>query len=83
MASASSLSALAAACDRLAGEYDSGRVRVSKRVYGLSVVAGIDVPQFAVFGPVMRRRHFSRTREQVVPVQDAADRAEAVLRECT
>jgi hypothetical protein len=47
------------------------------------VVAGIDAPQFAVFEPVMRRRLFSRAWVQVAPVEDAADRAEAVLREGT
>ena len=55
MSSASSWSALAEACERLADEYDPGRVRVSKRVHGLSVVAGIDAPQFAVFEPVTPR----------------------------
>lgn len=83
MSAASSWSALEAACDRLADEYDPGRVYVSKRVRGLSQVPGIYAPQFAVFEPVMRRKLFTRTWEQVVPVEDAAGRAEAVLREGT
>lgn len=74
---------LSATCERLAEEYDPGRVKRVERLRGLWIVAGIEAPQFAVFEPVMRRRPFSRRWEQLLPVQEAARRAEAVLREGT
>ena len=70
-------------CERLAEKYDPGRVKPAKRLRGLWIVAGIEAPQFAVFEPVMRRRPFSRNWEELVPIEDAASRAAAVLQEGT
>lgn len=47
------------------------------------MLAGIEAPQFAAFEPVMRRRLFTRTWEEIVPIQEAASWAAAVLREGT
>lgn len=70
-------------CDRLGEQYDPRRVRAAERWRGFWVVAGIEAPQFAVFEPVMRRRLFTRTWEEIAPIQEAARRAAAVLREGT
>ena len=74
---------LVTTCEHLAETYDPGRVSASERWRGTWIVAGIDAPQFAIFEPVMRRRPFTRNWEELVPVQEAARRAAAVLREGT
>jgi hypothetical protein len=74
---------LVTACERLAQRYDPEHVRASERWRGAWIVAGIDAPKFAVLEPVMRRRPFTRKWEKVAPIQEATDRAAAVLREGT
>ena len=74
---------LVTVCERLAKKYDPGRVTASERRRGFWLVAGIEAPQFAVFEPVMRRRPFSRSWEELSSIEEAAERAVAVLREGT
>lgn len=83
MSGASGWDSLVTTCDRLAEVYDPGRVRPAQQWAGLWVVAGICAPQFAIFEPVLRRRLFSRTWDEIVPIGEAAARAEAVLCEGT
>ncbi len=47
------------------------------------VTAAISVPSFAIHEPVMRRRPFTRRWIELTPIQEAAARAAAVLREGT
>jgi hypothetical protein len=74
---------LVTTCKRLSTKYDAD-VRASER-FSLTgwITAGISAPSFAIYEPVMRRRPFTRRWSELQPIQQAASRAAAVLREGT
>ncbi len=74
---------LVTTCQRLSARYEAD-VRATERFH-LSgwVTAAISAPSFAIHEPVMRRRPFTRRWIELTPIQEAAARAAAVLREGT
>lgn len=74
---------LLTSCERLSEEYDAD-VRAAERFHLTGwVTAGISAPSFAIYEPVIKRRPFTRHWRELAPIQAAASRAAAVLREGT
>jgi hypothetical protein len=74
---------LVTTCERLSATYDAD-VRAGERFHLTGwITAGISAPAYAIDEPVMRRRPFTRRWEELQPIQQAASRAAAVLREGT
>jgi hypothetical protein len=74
---------LVTTCERLSTKYDAD-VRAGERFHLTGwVTAGISAPSYAMYEPVMRRRPFTRRWIELHPIQEAASRAAAVLREGT